>query len=294
MLVAGFVVSLLAYSLLSQAMFQQVEGVDSSSYMITGIAARNLEWLAPENGPATVEFIELVKVCQTMPGNLYICYENIHGSSEGMLELIFQVTVETIRANILPYAQTVWGNLRSFLRLTGQQLVDEQTPSAAQCENVQAWVNSLTVEDTYQAGWGWAWGIRDYIDNNFDAFRAILRPIRTAMCPPWPDSPAMREVVDYFSFRYRSLGRPNPIPWYAGVILLTLIIPWIRQQYLTLVLTASIYLLNHALISAVIDNVQPRYVMVTNPFRALLLLMLLYFVARLLIQTSQRLLNQKA
>jgi hypothetical protein len=113
--------------------------------------------------------------------------------------------------------------------------------------------------------------------------------MRTAMCPPWPDSPALREAVDYISFRYRSLGRPNPIPWYIAVVALTLIVPWIRRQYLGLILAASIYLFNHALISAVIDNVQPRYVMVTNPFRALLLLALLYFIARLLVQLGQRL-----
>ena len=33
-------------------------------------------------------------------------------------------------------------------------------------------------------------------------------------------------------------------------------------------------LLYHALISAVIDNVQPRYVLVVNPFRAILLALL--------------------
>ncbi len=265
----GFAVSLLVYSLFSQALFKQVEGISSSSYMITGIAAKNLDWLRPENGPATVEFSDLVDACQTMRGDLYACYNAIHGSTDGLLQLLVGVTVETVRANIVPYVMTVGGNLNSFLRLSGQQLgIDPETPSAVQCADPNGRVNSLTVEDTYKAGWGWAWGMRNYIDNNFEEFRATLRPMLTALCPPWPDSPALRQVVDSLSFRYRSLGRPTPLPWYAAVVLLALIVPWIRRRYLTLVLAASVYLFNHALISAVIDNVQPRYVMVTNPYRA--------------------------
>ena len=286
----GFALALALYALLSQALLKQVEGVDSSSYMITGVASKNREWLAAANGPATVEFMALLDYCDNVPGNIYVCYERQHGSREGLIPLLANTVLETVRANIGPYAASVWAQLNDFLKLSGQQYGrDPGLPSAIQCADPNGRVDAMTVETTYEKGWGWAWGARDYIDNHFETFRETLRPIVNALCPPWPDSPTVRRVVDTLSFRYRSLGRPNPMLWYGALWLLVLIVPWMRRRYLMLVLAGSVFLFNHALISAVIDNVQPRYVMVTNPFRALLLLTLLYLLLRLILQGIQRL-----
>jgi hypothetical protein len=82
--------------------------------------------------------------------------------------------------------------------------------------------------------------------------------------------------------------------WYGSLWLLGLFVPWIRRRYLPLILTGSVYLFNHALISAVIDNVQPRYTVVTNPFRALLLLSLLYLILGLIVQGIARVRRQEA
>jgi hypothetical protein len=199
-----------------------------------------------------------------------------------------------VQHNLLPYALTVWGNLEDFLKMSGQQLRGEETPAAVQCSDPDGQADALTVEDTFKSGWGWAFGARSYIDNNFEEFREALRGIWTALCPPWPESPAMRQIVDTFNFRYRTLGRPQPMLWYGSLWLLGLFVPWIRRRYLPLILTGSVYLFNHALISAVIDNVQPRYTVVTNPFRALLLLSLLYLILGLIVQGIARVRRQEA
>jgi hypothetical protein len=87
-------------------------------------------------------------------------------------------------------------------------------------------------------------------------------------------------VVDYLMFRYRSLGRPQPYLYYGGLILLVLFLPWARRYRLVLWSAGGI-LLYHTLISAVIDNVQPRYVLVINPFRAILLALLALILLQL-------------
>jgi len=271
-----------------------VKSIQESIERITRIVSQLLEFAGKRSPNAEVEFLDLIETCTTIPGNLYTCYQEIHGSTEGMLPLLVDVTVETVQSNLLPYAQSVWGHLIDFLKLSGQQLRGEQTPASVQCIDPEGRADALTVEDTYKGGWGWAFGARDYIDNNFEQFREALRGMWTALCPPWPESPAMRNIVDYMSFRYRSLGRPNPMLWYGGVVLLGLLVPWIRRRYLGLILAASVFLFNHALISAVIDNVQPRYTVVTNPFRAMLILTLLYLIACLIVQAVQHLRTQEA
>ncbi|MBI5666666.1 MAG: hypothetical protein HZC41_01550 [Chloroflexi bacterium] len=100
------------------------------------------------------------------------------------------------------------------------------------------------------------------------------------MCPPLPHSPAAKNVVDYLMFRYRSLERPQPYLYYGALVLLVIVLPWARR-YRMIVWTAGAIMLYHALISAVINNVQPRYVVVTNPFRAVLLATLAVIAARI-------------
>lgn len=288
-LVGGFGATLLAYSLFSQLTVNQVEGVNSSTYMVTDVVLRNNEWLKPENGPATAEFLELQEACQAERLRFYTCYEYQRGTIDGLIPLILNTTIETVQVNFVPYTLRVWDNLNRFLKLSGQQLgFDPDTPSAVQCNDPDGWVDSITLEATRGGGWNWAWGARSYIDNHFEDFKTRLRFLVKVLCPPLPDSPAAREVVDFMTFRYRSLGRPNPMLWYGGLIVLTLAIPAVRRKYLTLVLMGSAFLFNHALASAMIDNVQPRYVVVTNPFRALLLVTLIYIVLNLLWRIVER------
>lgn len=290
-LIAGFGLSLGAYSLLSQLALNQVEGVSSSTYMVTDVVLRNRGWLDPANGPATAEFVELDEYCNDR-AKFYICYQDLHGTADGLVPLMVNTALEVIRANLVPMVSSTWANLNEFLKLSGQQLgFDESSPGEAQCRNVEERINALTPQDL--RGRIWAWGAQDYVESNFEVFRAHLLTLQTILCPPLPDLPAVREVVDFVNFRYRSLGRPNPMLWYGALLVLALVIPWARRRYLTLVLAGSTYLFNHALISAVIHNVQPRYVVVTNPFRAMLLLTLVFIIAGLLWQMAKRVFDRR-
>ncbi len=294
-LMGGFGATLLAYALFSQLSFNQVEGVNSSTYMVTDVALRNRGWLLPENGPATTEFLALQAACRGDRLRIYTCYEYERGSTDGLIGLILNTTIETIQANLVPYALNVWDNLNRFLKLSGQQLgFDPDTPGAAQCADVEGQIAAIRLEDTRGNGWNWAWGARSYIDNHFEEFRARLGAFMKVLCPPLPDSPAAREVVDFLTFRYRSLGRPQPMLWYGALIVLALVVPAVRRKYLTLVLVGSAFLFNHALASALIDNVQPRYVVVTNPFRALLLVTLVYVLVWLALRAAAWVVGQRS
>jgi VIT1/CCC1 family predicted Fe2+/Mn2+ transporter len=65
-----------------------------------------------------------------------------------------------------------------------------------------------------------------------------------------------------------------------------LLIPWARHHYLLPVLLAGAILANHAAISAVVLNVQPRYIAVTNPYKGFLLLALVYIIGLLLVRIA--------
>ena len=112
------------------------------------------------------------------------------------------------------------------------------------------------------------------------AFRPRLEAFLRSLCPPLPHVPQFRSAVDFLSWRYRSLGRPQPYLWYGALVALVLLLPWARR-YAVPVAASGVVLLYHALISAVIANVQPRYVVVVNPMRAILLCTLIYLVLRL-------------
>ena len=285
----GFILSLSAYNLYSQLMFDQIEGVSSSTYMVTDVVLRNKGWVNAENGPATAEFLELQANCEART-KIYICYYEAHENTTGLVPLLVNTALETAQTNLVPLINSTWDNLNRFLKLSGQQLgfFDEGTPGVAQCQGAESRINGLTFEDTRGRGWNWTWGARAYIENNFDDFRDHLYRMQMMVCPPLPDVPALREMVNVLNFRYRSLSRPNPMLWYGAAVVLALILPWARRRYLALALTANAYLFNHALISAVINNVQPRYVVVTNPFRAILLIMLVFIVVGLLLKVVDR------
>jgi hypothetical protein len=68
--------------------------------------------------------------------------------------------------------------------------------------------------------------------------------------------------------------------------LTVLAIPWARRRCLFPVLLAGAILANHAAISAVVLNVQPRYIAVTNPYKGFLLLALLYILGLMLVRIA--------
>lgn len=188
---------------------------------------------------------------------------------------------ETILANLPIYIQTTWQKLLDFLSLSGQAYVDPELPAAVQCEDIEARL-AATSDNSLLAGERGGL-LEDPSPETMAVFREKIVAIRTAMCPPLPHSPPLRSLVDFVAFRYRSLGRPQPHLWYGALILLVLILPWARR-YWPLLFSLGAVLLNHALISALLSNIQPRYVVVTNPMRAVLLCLLFFLVITLAVR----------
>ena len=71
------------------------------------------------------------------------------------------------------------------------------------------------------------------------------------------------------------------------------VVPWARR-YLFPVLLAGAILANHAAISAVVLNVQPRYIAVVNSYKGFLVVVLLFFVGVFVIRLFDEFLAQRA
>jgi hypothetical protein len=93
-------------------------------------------------------------------------------------------------------------------------------------------------------------------------------------------------LVDQVAVRYKSISRPRPYVWYGELGPLVLVIPWARRRCLFPALLAGAILANHAAISAVVLNVQPRYIAVTNSYKGFLLLALLYVLGLLILRLA--------
>src|SRR5262249_42001335 len=150
--------------------------------------------------------------------------------------------------------------------------VDPETPASVQCDNIDARLASMSDRELLDSSHAGLAGIES--PEVIAQLRPRLEAFLKALCPAPAPSQALRRVVDWLSQRYRSLGRPQPFLWYGGLLLLVVLIPWARR-YLMLLATIGVVLMNHAVISALIFDVQPRYVVVTNPLRAILLCTLL-------------------
>lgn len=271
-LIGGYGGVFLLFTLLSLSSGGENAGAGSSNYMLLGVLLRHPEWVSAENGANSAEYLEIQQDCQDL---IQRCYEARHGTIEGLGSLITGAAIETIRAQPFAFIELLWRDTDNFLGLSAQQLgIDEDTPAAAQCRNLES-LDALTPEQA--RFFSWSWGMEQYIAERFDDFKAAYIEMRHALCPPTPASPVMRDVVDWLMFRYRSLGRPDAYLWYGALVVLTLV--WHRaRRYWYVLLVSLAILLNHALISALLSNIQPRYVLVTNPFRALLLVLLGFVV----------------
>jgi hypothetical protein len=279
-LVAGFVAAMLVYSLVSRLVIGQVEGLQTGDYMVGTIMFEHPDWVAPENGPASAEWVRITALCDDYYQFLR-CVTAEKGSWEASVQLFSATARETILADIPRYVQTTWQKLLDFLSLNGQVFVDPALPSVAQCEGVDQRLSELSDRSflmTYRGN-----ALEGQPPDVIAEFRQRITAIRTTLCPPLPHSPELRQAVDYVAFRYRSLGRPQPHLWYGALIILTFALPWARRFWPVLLAFGSV-LLNHALISALISNIQPRYVVVTNPMRAVLLCLLFYLIIRLGLQ----------
>ncbi len=261
----GFAGTLLVYAVISLLVVGQVEGFLSGANMITSpiVITGNEQGEYPELPETAGVDCEVAD------------FRCMYEDDDNSLEEVVNSTLAFIGDDPPAYVARVWESFQAFLSLSGQQYgFDPQLPSEAQCTNLDEQIASLDRDTLVQMHFYWA--VPDTV-GSVGQLQTRLPLIMGAMCPPLPHWPPARQIVDYVSLRYRSLGRPQPLLWYGAVLVLALVLPWARR-YLPLVLTIGALLVYHALVSAVLINVQPRYVVITNPLRITLLVMLLYFV----------------
>lgn len=290
-LVAGFGVVFALNAGLTLLLVGNTEGVSSSSRMtLSTTRSEGGVQVVPENGPNTARYLEIRGSCED---KIYVCLERATGSWGEATALITSVTLETIAANWQVYIVRTWDKTLDFLSLSAQQVGgDERLPGEVQCADPAAQADAaINRERLGRSSWGWT--LADFPEESITELRERFYPVYQSMCPMLPASPALRDAVDSISFRYRSLGRPQPHLWYGAILALTLIVPWVRRRYLSLVLVAGGLLLNHALISAFLVNIQPRYVVVVNTMRTVLLGLLIFVVIKLIVYGVDALLTRR-
>jgi hypothetical protein len=277
--VVSFGVLLVASLIFNQIVFDQFELNGGGTFMLNRPLTKS-GLLEADNGPASAKVIELQATCPEGRGRNR-CFLEQMGSWQSVRKLYADAYQEMLKKHGVDFAKQVVNEFTDFLRLPGLQYRGADTPSDVQCADV----NTKTDRDT-----------QDYVEKDmllygasnvtYDELRPIVYDIASAMCPPWPSNGTVRTAVDQLALRYKSLARPHPYVWYGALGLLVLLIPWARRLYLFPVLMAGAILANHAAISAVVLNVQPRYIAVTNPYKGFLLLMLVYIVGMVILRVA--------
>lgn len=270
---AGFVIVVALHSVFSLMVVGQVEGLSAGMYMALKPTVV-IEQAQVENG----DLIDSpLADCETGVDTCLTESISLSPGNSATRADVYQTTFiwERVRAFLFGeqfgnYVMRMVNGTLDFLALSGQQYgYDPDLPGDVQCAGADTQPDGITTEWLESSHMRWA---LPYDDDILPTLRTIVPPITTALCPPLKNAPVARSLVDYVALHYRSLARPrNQLAlWYGGVFLLALIIPTARR-WLPLLLSLFTLLIYHALISAVALNVQPRYVVVTNPFRAILL-----------------------
>lgn len=277
-LVISYGVILIASILFNKAVFDHLELSGGGSFMLIRPVLKS-GLLEADNGPASAQLIAIRDACKDKPLTLEQCFYEDLGDWTLVQQMYADTYQEMLQKHRAEFIERVIDEFTSFLRLPGLQYRGAVTPSDVQCEDVAAFTDSYT--QTYLE--------KDVIfagapTVTYESFYPIMYDINAAMCPPWTDNDQVREIVDKLALRYRSLSRPHPYLWYGALGILTLVIPWARRNYLVMVLLAGGILANHAAISAVVLNVQPRYIAVTNPFKGVLLLVLLFILGQVVLR----------
>jgi len=247
--------------------------------------------LDPTLGPNSERLDELRQHCrQTQPGqSLYTCLIAQLGDEQDVQALYESAYQETLRANPNALLRKAAEAFHRFLLMSGQQYEGSPTPAIVQCDGLEA--RSERHLDTLMNR---QWSDLELTAQQVAALRTVTFDFVQQMCPPWYESEAARRVTDYLGFRYRSLSRPAPFIWHSVTLLLIILIPWARRYWYPFLLAGAIWVY-HAAVSAAVVNVQPRYVAVTNPMRAILIVMLLFIIGQLLLRVVDILLiNQQA
>lgn len=161
----------------------------------------------------------------------------------------------------------------AFLRMSGLQHIGDPSPADVQCANVaeRAQRNS----DTYLLH---EWQALTIPPTQSDNIQDQIHQFTRQMCPPLPTSDQLQHLFDQVAIFYNILAPSDPHILYGMLLFVVTIIPWMRRYWL-LTVTAFGIVTYHALVSAVLSNVQARYAVVINPFRAILMTTSLFLFA---------------
>jgi len=283
---ASYGIALVASVLFNQIVFDRLELNGGGTFMLNRpLVVSGL--LHADNGPASARLVAMRAACPASNKRTRCLIEQT-GSWPTVRKLYADAYQEMLRKHTIEFARKVVAAFNDFLRLSGQQYSSPITPSAVQCADVEA-----TTDRNVAAYLEQDWLLLDAPDVTAEKLRPIVSDFNHATCPPWPDNATVRRAVDWIAMHYRSLSRPHPYVWYAELGLVVLLIPWARR-FLFPVLIAGAILANHAAISAMVLNVQPRYVAVVNAYKGFLVLTLLFIVGLFLLRVADALLARRA
>lgn len=269
---AAYGVVLVASVLFNQLVFDQLELTGGGGFMLVRpLLVSGL--LEADNGPASARLLEMRSQCEPGETGARCLYLQTR-DWPAVRKLYADAYQEMLTAHRLDFARLVFEDFTDYLRLPGRQYSGPVTPADAQCEDIDA-VSDRNTRAYLEKDWL----LLDSPAATYDQLWPIIDDMNRAMCPPWPDHDGVREVVDHVALRYRSLSRPRPYLWYAALAVAVLAIPWARRYVIPVMLAGAI-LANHAAASAIVLNVQPRYIAVANPYKGVLLLVLVFVVAR--------------
>lgn len=239
--------------------------ITTNNLLIAGPLYR-YDLLAPENGEASAILAEYSETCLEKAILRTACLIEIYGNRPAYNEALRSAFTEMLRSRPIEYAGFIFEGFTDFLRLTGQQLRGGNSPADVQCADAEARAER-NLQNYLEADW-LVLNISPEVETTLVG---LIHDFSEQLCPPNSSNLTVRQFVDWVAFRYRSISRPRPYLWAAVLAILVLIFPRIRHLCLPLFVAAGL-LSYHAAISAIILNIQERYVVVTNPFKTILVL----------------------
>lgn len=276
----SFTLVIVAQIVLFQVFFREGDALASGDSMLAKIMIANPQWVAVTNGENSEVYLEALNGCDD---HLFYCISEDSGSWEQGMRVITGAAGETAREHITDIVVAIFQNTNSFMKMSGQQYAGLDTPSQVQCSKTTYAEELSTRSGVMQTTWGWA--LPDFSEETLRKISTSAQRISVAMCPSaWLPNLTAEQWVDTFANTYRILDRNSASLLYMIMLILVLVVGELRRRYFFPIALVGSFLLNHALISAIAFNVQPRYVLVTNPLRHILLVFLVFSLTTLLAQ----------
>ncbi len=277
------VVSFIISAFLLNSMFHvfQAEQTSSANHLMYLRPLIRNDMLDPSAGEASQELSRILNLCRSdyaEQGLMSCLIESIEGEESERTTLIEQAYQEALIAKPAATIEASLLAFHDFLSESGQQYRGTPTPAEVQCSDITArqerFENHFLTID---------WVDIDLTNEQRDSLTEVTTDFVYQMCPTWFESDIARQITDYLALRYRSLSRPNPYRWNILLFAVIVLIPWMRRYWYPYLLALSLWLY-HASISAVVLNVQPRYIAVTNPMKAVIITLMLFFIMQLAIR----------